>query len=186
VSKTETKARYEGISAHEQRLILRGVYVKDDRTVSYCNWTPHRSTGENLLIGVTQQPEERLQGLERRVRVLEKNARMNSELDAEVRKLKRAMLLDAKEAETNHRATLGLKERLDTAEGDLERLKRKRKDSVSRARVVTKSDTPPASVQPALKKSRIYRFQVGEIFEATARGCPFAMNQMQLRGWTFS
>ncbi len=108
---------------------------------------------------------------------------MNSELDAEVRKLKRAMLLDAKEAETNHRATLGLKERLDTAEGELERLKRKRKDSVSRARVVTKSDTPPASVQPAPKKSR---FQVGELFEATARGCPFAMNQMQLRGWTFS
>jgi hypothetical protein len=67
-----------------------------------------------------------------------------------------------------------LTKRLNTAEGELERLKRKRKDSVSPDRVVTKilqrpvasppsarkspkMDTPPTSVKPAPKKSRTRR-----------------------------
>jgi hypothetical protein len=108
-----------------------------------------------------------------------------TDVDAEVRKMKRAMQLDEKEAEANQRVTLGLKERLDTAEGELERLKRKRK--VSPDRVVTgilkhpgasppsvqkstKTDTPPASAQPAPKKSRTRR---NRFEERTGRGaCP--------------
>jgi hypothetical protein len=68
-------------------------------------------------------------------------------------------------------AVFDLKKRLETAEGELERLKRKRKDSVSPDRVVTgilkravasppsaqkatKMDTPTASAQPTPKKSK--------------------------------
>jgi hypothetical protein len=97
-----------------------------------------------------------------------------TKVDTEVRRMKRARQLDEKEAEVNQKVTRGLKERLDKAEGELERLKRKRKDSVSPDRVVTgilkrpgssppsaqkaaKTDTPPASVQPAPKKSRTRR-----------------------------
>jgi hypothetical protein len=74
---------------------------------------------------------------------------------------------------------VNLKKKLDTAEGELERLKRKRKDSVSPDRVVTRilqrpvasppsaqmaatMDTPPTSAQPAPKKSRTRRNRFGE------------------------
>ncbi len=72
-----------------------------------------------------------------------------------------------------------MKERLDTAEGELERLKRKRKDSVSPDRVVTeilkrpgasppsaqkaaRMDIPTTSSQPTLKKSRTRRNRFNE------------------------
>jgi hypothetical protein len=97
-----------------------------------------------------------------------------TKVDTEVRKMKRAMQLDEKEAEVNQKAIRGLKERVNTAEGELERLKRKRKESVSPDRVVTgilkrpgasppsvqkstKTNTPPAAAQPAPKKSRTRR-----------------------------
>ncbi len=87
--------------------------------------------------------------------------------------------MDEKEAEVNQKAMRGLKERVDTTEVELERLKRKRKESVSPDRVVTgilkrpgasppsvqksaKTDTPPASAQPAPKKSRTRRNRFGE------------------------
>ena len=113
-----------------------------------------------------------------------------TETDSEVRRMRRAMQLDEKEAEINQRATRGLKERLDTAEGELERLKRKRKESVSPDRVVTgilkrpgtsppsapkptKADTSPVSVQPAPKRPRTRRSRFGEqAAELTQHGSP--------------
>ncbi len=94
-----------------------------------------------------------------------------TKVDTEVRRMKRAMQLNEKEAEVNQKVTRGLKERLDTAEGELERLKRKRKDSVSPDRIITgilkrpgssppsaqkaaKTDATPTSAQPTPKKSR--------------------------------
>jgi hypothetical protein len=94
--------------------------------------------------------------------------------DTEVRQMTKAHHLGEKEHEINQKAIRGLKERVDTAEGELERLKRKRKESVSPDRVVTgilkrpgtsppsvqksgKANTPPVSAQPALKKSRTRR-----------------------------
>ncbi len=94
-----------------------------------------------------------------------------TKVDTEVRQMKRAHQLDEKEHEVNQKAIRGLKEQVSVAEGELERLKRKRKESVSPDRVVTgilkrpgssppsaqkstKADTPPTSAQPALKKSR--------------------------------
>ncbi len=50
-----------------------------------------------------------------------------TKLDTEVRRMKRAMQLDEKEAEVNQKAIRGLKERVDTAEGELERLNAKGK-----------------------------------------------------------
>ncbi len=81
------------------------------------------------------------------------------------------MQLDEKEAEVNQKVMRGLKLRMDTAEGELERLKRKRKDSISPDRVITGilkrpgasplsaqqaagMDAPPTSTQPTPKKSR--------------------------------
>jgi hypothetical protein len=73
-----------------------------------------------------------------------------AKVDTEVRRMKRAIQLDEKEAEVNQKVMRGLKERVDTAEGELERLKRKRKESVSPDRVVTgilkRSGTSPPSV----------------------------------------
>jgi hypothetical protein len=100
-------------------------------------------------------------------------------VDSEVKRMKLTMQLEEKEAEVNQRVTRGLKERLDTAEGELERLKRKRKDSVSPDRVVTrilkrpvasppsaqkatKMDTLTASAQPTPKKSRTRRNRFNE------------------------
>ncbi len=85
---------------------------------------------------------------------------------------------------------VNLKKKLDTVEGELERLKRKRKDSVSPDRVVTKilqrpvasppsaqmatnMDTPPTSAQPAPKKPRTRRNRFGEqVAELTQHGGP--------------
>jgi hypothetical protein len=75
---------------------------------------------------------------------------------------------------TGNGRILLMKERADTAEGELERLKRKRKDSISPDRVVTgilkrpgasppsaqkatTTDAPPTSAQPTPKKSRTRR-----------------------------
>jgi hypothetical protein len=102
-----------------------------------------------------------------------------TKVDTEVRQMKRAHQLDEKEHEVNQKAIRGLKERVDTAEGELERLKRKRKESVSPDRVVTgilkrpgtsppsaqrptKTDTSPASAQPSPKKSRSRKNRFGE------------------------
>ena len=60
------------------------------------------------------------------------------------------MQLDEKEAEVNQKVTRGLKERLDMAECELERLKRKRKDSVSPDRVVTEILKRPGASPPPL------------------------------------
>ncbi len=96
-------------------------------------------------------------------------------MDSEFKRMKQAMQLDEREAEVNQKAMRGLKERVDTAESELERFKRKRKDSISPDRVVitgilkrpgasppsaqkaTKADAPPASAQPTPKKSRTRR-----------------------------
>ncbi len=100
-------------------------------------------------------------------------------MNTDLKRMKRAMQLDEKEAEVNQKVMRGLKERVDTAEGELERLKRKRKESVSPDRVITgilkrpdasppsvqratKKDTPPSSAQPAPKKSRTRRSRFDE------------------------
>ena len=81
------------------------------------------------------------------------------------------MQLDEKRADVDQGVIRGWKERADTAERELERLKRKRKDSVSPDRVVTgilkrpgsspfsaqqaaASFAPPPSAQPTPKRSR--------------------------------
>ena len=97
-----------------------------------------------------------------------------------------------------------LKKRLDTTEGELERLKRKRKDSVSPDRVVTKilqrpvasppsppsaqkvtkMDTPPISAQPAPKKPRTRGNRFGEQ-AANSAGLPLpSFNQDGVRDKT--
>ena len=89
-----------------------------------------------------------------------------AKVDSEFKRMKRAMKLDESEAEVNEKAMRGLKKRLETTEGELESLKRKRADSISPERVITGilkrpiaspptgQDVPSSSAQPTPKKSR--------------------------------
>jgi hypothetical protein len=92
-------------------------------------------------------------------------------VNTDFRSKKREWQVDKEAAQVNQKITLGWKTRMDTAEKELERLKRKRKDSISPERVITgilqrpnpsplsshqsaRADNPPASAQPTPKKSR--------------------------------
>ena len=93
-----------------------------------------------------------------------------AKVDSELKRMKRILQLDEKEAEVNKKVMRGLKERVDTAEREIERLECKRKDSISPDRVVTgilkrPGASPlstqrtagidaPTSSQPTPKKSR--------------------------------
>ena len=86
----------------------------------------------------------------------------------EKEKVTRTMRIHERHAEVSQKHTRGLTDRLEKAQGELERLKRKRKDSASPPRVITeilkrpgtsppsaaKADTSPAPSQPPPKKSR--------------------------------
>ncbi len=71
-----------------------------------------------------------------------------ADVDSEFKRMKRTMKLDEKEAELNEKAIRGLKKRLETTEGELESLKRKRADSTSPERVITGILKRPAISSP--------------------------------------
>jgi hypothetical protein len=126
---------------------------------------------EDTVEALTQESSKPRGDNEELRRRLADCGRRAAKVDLDFNRMKRAMQLDEKEAQVDRKVTLGLKARMDTAENELERLKRKRKDSISPDRVITgilkrpnasplssqqaaRADDPPTSAQPTPKKSR--------------------------------
>ncbi len=132
----------------------------------------HEQNAEGKIASLQKKIEEIQRGLEEQTDTVEAMTQECSRLRSANEVLKfRATRVNSefsKEAELNQNVMRGLKARMETAEGELERLKRKRKDSISPERVITGilkrpgasplsaqqaagTDAPPASAQPTPK-----------------------------------
>ncbi len=135
----------------------------------------HEQNAEEKIASLRKKVGEMQRELAEQMDAVEAMTQESSRLRGDIEVLKfRATRVNSefsKEAELNDKAMRGLKARVETAEGELERLKRKHKDSISPERVITGilkrpsasplsaqqasgTDSPPTSAQPTPKKSR--------------------------------
>jgi hypothetical protein len=138
----------------------------------------HEQKAEEKIISLRKKVGELQKELAEQMDAVEAMTHETRRLSGDIEVLKfRATKVSSefsKETELNAKVMRGLKARVDTAESELERVKRKRKDSISPDRVVTgilkrpgafppsaqkatMADAPPASAQPTPKKSRTRR-----------------------------
>ena len=150
---------------------------------------------QNELEGLQQKDKQKRRLLDSRMNALAKVNKEKSDLQRELDSLTKAMnqthqrnLTLAHHTQMDEAVMLGMKTRMETAEGELERLKRKRADSNSPVRIVTsilerpdsssaseslvsatKMDTLSSSAKPTPKKSRTRKERWNDMVKENAQ-----------------